>query len=83
MYRHRFICDVFSEMRSCHKTRNYASMLALVEEAQSMANRMEAAIEAKADYASYREKGKKAEAELKALQEKIKDAKANVLPSTS
>ncbi len=31
-------------MRKCHETRNYASLSALVEEAQSKANRMEGAL---------------------------------------
>lgn len=42
MYLNRTMCDVLEEMRKCNKTRNYAQLLGLVEEAQSMANRMEA-----------------------------------------
>lgn len=40
----RTICDVLSEMRKCHETHNYAYLPGLIEEAQSMANRMEAAL---------------------------------------
>ena len=45
----RTLCDVLEEMRKCHETRNYASLLALVEEAQSMANRMESGLADKKD----------------------------------
>jgi len=42
----RLICDVFREMRTCIKTRNFSYLRGLVEEAQSYANRMESALEA-------------------------------------
>lgn len=38
----RYICAVLDEMRDCCKTGNYSYLPGLVEEAQSMANRMEA-----------------------------------------
>ena len=44
MYLNRKICEVLEEMRKCHETRNYAALLALVEEVQSKANRMEGAL---------------------------------------
>jgi len=40
----RTICSVFNEMRKAHKTRNYSYLPGLIEEAQSMANRMEEAL---------------------------------------
>jgi len=40
----RTLCDVLNEMRDCYKTHNFASLLGLIEEAQSMGNRMESAI---------------------------------------
>ena len=40
----RPICDVFKEMRGCLKTLNFSYLSALVEEAQCMANKMEAKI---------------------------------------
>lgn len=43
-YTSRTICEVLEEMRKCNETRNYAPMLSLIEEAQSMSNRMENAI---------------------------------------
>lgn len=40
----RTMCAVLDEMRSCHKTHNYAPILGLIEEVQSMGNRMESSI---------------------------------------
>lgn len=40
----RTLCDVLREMRALHETRNYSGLLGLIEEAQIMANRMEAAL---------------------------------------
>ena len=48
---YRTLCDVLDEMRSTYKTRNFASLLGLIEEAQMMGNRMEA----KLDYYKYRQ----------------------------
>ena len=45
----RTMCDVLEEMRKCNETRNFAPLLGLIEEAQSMANRMEAALGDKRD----------------------------------
>lgn len=42
---YRAICDVLYEMRACHKTRNYGYLKGLIEEVQTMANRMESALE--------------------------------------
>jgi len=46
----RTVCDVLEEMRKCHKTRNYSYMPGLVEEVQSLTNRMEASLWDKGDY---------------------------------
>lgn len=61
----RTMCDVLEEMRMCHKTQNYASMLGLVEEAQSMANRMEATITEKKDYQDWHKLVQKEKDELR------------------
>ena len=44
MYLNRTLCSVLSEMRACHKTRNYTALSGLIEEVQGMGNRMESAI---------------------------------------
>jgi hypothetical protein len=38
----RTLCSVLEEMRSCYKTRNFAPLKGLIEEAQIYGNRMEA-----------------------------------------
>lgn len=38
---HRYICDVLDEMRTADKTKNYSYMCGLIEETQTLANRME------------------------------------------
>ncbi len=40
----RYICSILDEMRKCHETRNFAYLPGLIEEAQMLANRMEAAL---------------------------------------
>jgi uncharacterized protein YlxW (UPF0749 family) len=37
----RLLCAVFEEMRECVKTVNFSYLLGLIEEAQTLANRME------------------------------------------
>lgn len=64
---HRYVCDVLEEMRSCHKTRNFSSILGLVEEVQTMVNRLEAALNEKSDYEAWHKRVKKEKAELKKL----------------
>ena len=50
MYLNRTICGVFEEMRSCNETKNYSYLLGLIEEAQSMANKMESKIDLIKDF---------------------------------
>jgi|TARA_Y100000389_G_C17319258_1_gene442155 hypothetical protein len=40
----RYICDVLEEMRTSTKTLNFALIPSLIEEVQTMANRMEMAL---------------------------------------
>lgn len=42
MSSNRLICSVLDEMRECVKTLNFSYLLGLIEEAQTLANRMEA-----------------------------------------
>lgn len=67
-YPHRTLCDVFSEMWALHKTRNYASLLALVEEAQSMANRMEAGLYYQKDIEALHKERKRLKASIKEME---------------
>ena len=56
MYPNRYICSVLEEMRACYKTRNFSGLLGLIEEAQALANRMEARLEDQADIEELLEK---------------------------
>jgi len=65
----RTLCDVLDEMRKCHETHNYSYMLGLIEEAQSMGNRMEAAIGDLNDIESNRKASAKLKKTIRKLQE--------------
>lgn len=41
---YRTMCEVLEEMRMLYKTRNFSGLLGLIEETQTMGNRMEAAL---------------------------------------
>lgn len=62
----RTLCDVLAEMRKCYETHNYAPLMGLIEEAQSMGNRMEAALSDQKDIV-------KMQAEWHSLRKEIKD----------
>jgi hypothetical protein len=68
----RYVCTVIEELKTCNRTRNYSYMLGLLEEMQSMVNRMEAALEDKADLDMYRKQAKEKKTKVTALQEEIK-----------
>lgn len=63
----RYICDVLDEMRQCYKTMNFGCMRGLIEEAQIMANRMEASLREQKDYNTWVEKTKKEKQEYNNL----------------
>lgn len=63
----RTICDCLSEMRKANETRNFSYLLGLIEEAQSMASRMEAALWTQHDIKSLEEKKKSLKEEVKKL----------------
>ena len=67
-YLNRTMCDVLEEMRKAHETRNFSYILGLIEEAQSMGQRMEAKLNDVKDLESLRTDIKKAKKELKKLE---------------
>ena len=71
----RTICDVLKEIRKCHETRNYSYLLALTEEAQSLANKMEASLYDKKDLQAARKEVVKLKKEIKELREKRNELK--------
>lgn len=74
-YPHRTICDILEEMRKCYDTRNFSHLLGLIEEAQSMANRMETSLEEKKDVKDWTKLRSKLIKEIKELEIKKKKVK--------
>jgi hypothetical protein len=69
----RTICQVLEEMRALDKTKNYSAMKGLIEEAQSLANRMEAKLYDQKDYDRMMEDAKELKQEIKELKSKKKE----------
>lgn len=63
-YPNRTLCDVFEEMRKCYKTYNFSAIAGLIEEAQMLANRMEASLENVRDYEHQRDELRKIKKEI-------------------
>jgi hypothetical protein len=69
----RYVCDVLREMRTCHETRNYTYLPSLIEEAQVLVNRMEAALHDTKDLKHLHAEIKKKKKELEELQEVVEE----------
>jgi len=72
----RFICDVFDEMRTCVKTVNFSFLLGLIEEAQTIANRMEARLHDMNDHESLLD-------EIRDLKREKKNLKKTIVETTT
>lgn len=72
MYLNRTLCDVLEEMRKCCITSNYSYLPGLIEEAQSMGNRMEAGLGEKRDLAQWRKEWAEGRNDIKQLREEIR-----------
>jgi len=72
MYISRTVCDVLHEIRKCDETKNYSYLLGLVEEIQTMANRMEAKLSTIKDYEELKKNYKELEIRKDKLKEEIK-----------
>ena len=71
----RYLCDVLSEMRTCSESNNFSYLPSLVEEAQTLANRMEASLYDKRDYTAIKKMIAEKKVELKKLEKKIEKKK--------
>ena len=78
MYLNRTICGVFEEMRSCNETKNYSYLLGLIEEAQSMANKMESKIDSIKQFDELKEQCKNLAERKNDLKKDIKKSGGNV-----
>jgi len=72
MYPNRTMCEALEEMRQCYKSRNFAYLLGLIEEIQSMGNQMEAAIQDISDIESLKEERDRLHKEKNKLTQEIK-----------
>ncbi len=67
----RTMCEALREMRECYKTYNFAPIAGLIEEVQSMGNRMEAALSDKHDLGSARKRYKELKKEIVKLEREV------------
>lgn len=68
----RYICDVLEEMRTSVKTLNFAMIPSLIEEVQTMANRMEMALSDMKDLKVLKEEIVDKKEEYETLKDKIR-----------
>jgi predicted nucleic acid-binding Zn-ribbon protein len=68
----RYICDVLEEMRTSVKTLNFAMIPSLIEEVQTMANRMEMALEDMKDLKALKNEIVDKKEELETLKDEIR-----------
>ena len=73
MSTNRFLCDVLSEMRECVKTLNFSYLLGLIEEAQTLASRMEAKLYDIKDFERLHTEIKALEKKKKKLEEELEE----------
>jgi chaperonin cofactor prefoldin len=66
----RTLCQVLDEMRECTKTLNFSYLQGLIEEVQSLANRMESKLYDLKDYEYKMKELKRIKNEIKELEEK-------------
>ena len=71
----RYICDVLEEMRTSVKTLNFAMIPSLIEEVQTMANRMEMALSDMKDLKVLKDEIVDKKEELETLKDEITAAK--------
>ena len=73
MYPNRTLCAVLGEMRDCFKTNNFSYLIGLIEEAQSMGNRMEGALQDLKDIERMQAQRKELYKEVETLRAKKKE----------
>ncbi len=68
-YLNRSVCDVLEEMRNCCKTLNFSPLMGLIEETQTMVNRMEAALADVKDVRAMQDEWHRLKKEIKDLRD--------------
>ncbi len=74
----RLVCNVLEEMRNCSKTKNYSYLDGLIEEVQTLVNRMEAKLHDSKEAEDLNEDIREGKVELKRLKQKIKLAEEDL-----
>jgi len=69
----RLLCTVFDEMRECVKTLNFSYLSGLIEEAQSLGNRMEAHLYDIKDFDRLHENIKDLKKKKKKIEKKVEE----------
>lgn len=77
-YINRTLCEVLEDMRKLDKTKNYSGLLGLIEEAQSMGNRMEAGLSDQKDLSKLAKDTSKARKLFKKEKKKYENMKKKV-----
>ena len=68
----RYVCEVLEEMRTCTKTLNFAIIPSLIEEVQTMVNRMEMALSDMKDLESLKDTIREKKEELEKIEKILK-----------
>ena len=71
-YPNRLVCEVLEEVRKCSKTRNFSYLPGLVEEVQTLVNRMESKLQDNKDVRNARDVINEAKQELMDIRAEIK-----------
>lgn len=71
----RYVCDVLDEMRKLYETRNFSGLLGLIEEVQTLVNRMEAGLRDYKDAGYNEDRIAEIKKELKELRKEKKELK--------
>jgi cell shape-determining protein MreC len=69
----RLLCDVLQEMRKSYETRNFSYLSGLIEEAQSLGNRMEAGLGDKKSCKYYADRLSETRKQVKEVEELTKE----------
>ena len=78
MWLSRTLCDVLREMRKACETSNYSYLPGLIEEVQTMGNRMEAGLEDKWEMYQEQKRLTKLKRERRELADEIKELEAKL-----
>ena len=69
----RLLCTVLDEMRECVKTLNFSYLLGLIEEVQTLGNRMESRLFEIKDFERLHKEIKALEKKRKKIEEKVEE----------